>query len=273
MEPEATQGQAETADLAETTAPAPEGDSGQSTTPVQTTESGPDDGAQGESFFDPKSIEHSPELVQAYKQMQRSFTKSKQQMSAEQAKIDAYNQAIADPVGTARQLAQQYGYTMVQGGPQPEADQAEFNPGSWDDVIARAKQEAVEEVRREYEPLLGEVKSLKQQNIEQYLDTHFLDWRTYESEMIRSLQKHPSMAEDPDALYRMSVPPEVWEARATERALKRLKTGADSGAVPGVSKATSTTSEKPTGPLSFNDAVKFAKRQLSKQGVTGPVGG
>jgi hypothetical protein len=115
MEPEATQGQAETADLAETTAPAPEGDSGQSTTPVQTTESGPDDGAQGESFFDPKSIEHSPELVQAYKQMQRSFTKSKQQMSAEQAKIDAYNQAIADPVGTARQLAQQYGYTMVQG--------------------------------------------------------------------------------------------------------------------------------------------------------------
>lgn len=272
MEPEVTQGQADNADLEETTAPAPEGqDAGQSATPEKTTGNGSDQ-VTGESFFDPKSIEHSPELMQAYKQMQGNFSKHMQTVRSEQAKIEAYNQAMQDPVGTIRQLANQYGMTVVNGGPQGE-ESREFNPKNWDDVTSHIRSQVAEELRREYEPLLGEVKSLKRQNIEQYLDSNYVDWRTYETEMINTLRQHPSMANDPDTLYRLSVPQSVIEARATERALKKLKSGADAGAVPGAAKATQSTSDKPTGKLSFNEAVEYAKSQLRKRGITGPVGG
>jgi hypothetical protein len=91
--------------------------------------------------------------------------------------------------------------------------------------------------------------------------------------MIDALQKHPSMAHDPDMLYRMSVPSEVLEARATERALAKLKGSAESGAIPGAHKATQVTSEKPTGSLSFDDAVQYAKDALKKKGLSAPVGG
>lgn len=272
MEPEVNEGQAENADLAETTAPAPGGDEGQSTTPVQTTDSGPDTGAQGESFFDPKSIEHSPELMQAYKQMQGNFSKHMQKVRADQQKIDAYEAAMADPAGTARMLAQQYGLTVLDGQPQAQGD-AEFSPKNWDDVVSHIRSQVEQDMRQQYEPLLGEVKNLKQQNIEQYLDGNYVDWRTYENEMIDTLRKHPSMANDPDTLYRMSVPQSVIEARATERALKKLKAGTDAGAVPGAAKATQVTSDKPTGKLSFNEAVEYAKASLRKKGISAPVGG
>ena len=98
------------------------------------------------------------------------------------------------------------------------------------------------------------------------------DWRTYENEMINTLTTHPSLANDPDTLYRMSVPPEVLEARATARALEKLKGGTDSSVVPGARRATAETSTKPTGINNFNDAVAFAKSQLKQQGLK-PVGG
>jgi len=269
MEPQETEGQVAATDPAGTTDATPGGAEGQSVSPDQTTGDGPDTGA-GESFFDPKSIEHSPELMQAYKQMQGKFTQGQQSIRESQQKIETYDAAMRDPVGTARQLAQQYGMTLVEGQPQTTE---EFSPKSWDDVVSHIRTQVQAEMAQQYEPLVGEVKNLKQQNIEQYLDNKYTDWRTYESEMIGTLQKHPSMAHDPDALYRMSLPTDVLEARATERALARLKGGADSGAIPGASKATQVTSQKPSGALSFDDAVKYAKDQLRAQGLHAPVGG
>ena len=271
MEPQEVNGQAETADLSETTAPAPDGNDGQSISPVQTTSTGPDNGAQGESFFDPKSIEHSPELMLAYKGMQGTFSKKMAGISENQQMIDAYKAYQRDPMGTIRQVAAQQGMTLVNGGPQSQAGTEDFNPKSWEDVVSHIRSEIESDVQSKYEPLMGQVRDLKQQNVEAYLDSNHADWRTYETEMISTLQGHPSLASDPDLLYRMSVPSEVLEARATARALERLKTGTDGSVVPGVTKATQVTSTKPTGKLSFNEAVDFAKSQLKSQGI-GPVG-
>jgi hypothetical protein len=271
MEPEVTNGQAAPADLSETTAPAPGGDGGQSRSPVQTTVKGPDAAATGESFFDPKTIEHSPELLQAYKQMQGNFSKKMSGIRENQQKIDLYNAYQKDPVGTVRQIAQQYGMTIVNGQPQP-TEKGQFSPNSWDDVVKHVRDEVRAELTQQYDPLVSEVKNLKQQNIEQYMDNKYVDWRTYESEMIGTLQKHPSMAHDPDTLYRMSVPQELLESRAMEKALAKLKGGADAGAIPGA-KQTRITSQKPSGALSFDDAVKFAKSQLQSRGLSGPVRG
>lgn len=272
MEPNEANGQAAPADLSETTAAAPVGDEGQSISPDQTTSNGPDlQVAQGESFFDPKSIEHSPELMLAYKQMQGKFTQGQQAIRADQQKIDAYNSYLQDPMGTIRQIVAQQGMTLVNGGPQPQEGQTEFSPKSWEDVVTHIRSQLEGDLKQQYQPLVNQVRDLKQQNVETYLDSNHTDWRTYEGEMISSLQAHPSLAADPDLLYRMSVPPEVLEARATARALERLKTGTEGSVVPGANRATLETSSKPTGKLSFNEAVDFAKSQLKSRGI-GPVG-
>ena len=271
METETTQGQADNTELSETTDAATDGSEGQSISPDRTTASGPDNGAQGESFFDPKSIEHDPNLLAAYKGMQGTFSKKMDGIRDNQQKIDAYNAYINDPMGTVRQIAAQNGMTLVNGQPEQTGSEA-FAPQSWNDVVEHVTNQVRTEMTQQYEPLVGEVKNLKQQNIEQYLDNKYSDWKTYESEMIGVLQQHPSMAHDPDKLYQLSVPPELLEARATERALKKLKGGTDAALVPGTKRATQSTSDRPTGSMSFDEAVKFAKGQLSSQGLTGPVG-
>jgi hypothetical protein len=272
-EPQVTEGQAESTDLTETTATAPGGNDGQSAGTDQTTASGPDAGTQtGESFFDPKTIEHSPELMQAYKQMQGAFSKKMGGIRENLSKVEQYDQFMANPSATIRQLAQQYGMTLVDGQPQPAADGQDFKPQSWDDVTAHVRQQVINEMNAAYEPLVGQVKDLKRQNVEQFLDANFTDWKTYETEMIQNLQKHPSLAEDPTMLYNMSVPPELLEARATERALKKLKGDTSASAVAGAKPAAHTPTNQPEGKLSFNEAVQFAKQKLRKQGI-GPVAG
>lgn len=257
-EPAATTGQAVTADSTGTTAAAPQGSEGQSAARAQTTSTGPESGT--ESFFDPKSIEDKPELLSAYKQMQASYTKKSQKFKDLQKKIDAFEAYERDPQGTVKQLAAQYGYNLVQRDPKGEQDD---NPKTWADVYAKAKKE----VLKELEPMLGQVRELKQQNVEQYLDNKFTDWRTYEDDMLGLLQKHPSLATDPDKLYRLAVPEEVWEARATKAAMAKLKNTSDNGAISGASTTSKQTANEPTGPLTFQQAVEVAKARLGKQGI------
>lgn len=256
-EPGTTEGQAASPDSAGTTGAAPEGSNGQSATQGQTTSAGPDSGQ--ESFFDPKSIEGKPELMSAYKQMQGQFTKRMTEFKDGGKKMEAYDAFMADPQGTMTALAKQYGYSLVQG----ESGDTEEAPKTWDDVYARAKAE----VMNELQPMLGEVQQLKQKNVEQYLDGKFTDWRTYEGDMMKMLKAHPSMAHDPDLLYRATVPPEVLEARATKDAMDKLKGVNAEGRVAGPS----TTSNQATSGLkdvkTFNDAVAVAKARLAEEGI------
>jgi hypothetical protein len=257
----ATEGQAAT-DSAGTTVNAPNGTNGTSGSAAQTTGTGPVADAI-DSFFDPASIAGKPELEAAYKQMQGSYTKRMQDIAKHRPKIEAYERFEKDPVGTLKQLAQSYGYQFVQAGENQPKDWA---PQSWDDVMAKAKEEVLKEMR----PVFNEVKSLKKQNVESYLDTHFSDWRTYESEMMETLQAHPSLVNSPDKLYRLSVPDQVWEARATKAAMQRLKGATDNAQVSGGT-TVKQTSTVPTGPLSFNQAVEVAKSRLAAQGLKRPA--
>lgn len=260
---EASEGQAEFAPESGQAEAAPQTSGEQPVTSSQTTSSGPDVEAI-ESFFDPKSIEGKPELQSAYKQMQGEFTKRLQGIKANQAKIDAYEAFERDPHGTIRQIAQQYGFNMVQSDPKSKDD---WQPKTWDDVLERAR----DEVRKEFEPITNEVRSLKRKNVESYLDSQHPDWRTYESSMVDLLKAHPSMANDPDTLYRLSVPPEVLEARATKQALAKLKGEGQNARLSGNKTTSVPTTTEPTGPLSLADAVKVAKDRLTAKGVSGPV--
>lgn len=204
--------------------------------------------------------------MSGYKQMQASYTKRMQEMSSHRPKIEAYDRFLKDPMGTMREVAQTYGWQLVQAGQQQNPNEP-WNPQSWDDVMAKAKQE----VLKEMQPVFNEVKSLKKQNVESYLDSHFSDWRTYEDAMMETLQAHPSLVNDPDKLYRLAVPAEVWEARATKAAMKKLQTTQDNAQVSGGTTVKQTTT-RPSGPMTFSQAAENARKILAGQGFKGLAG-
>lgn len=258
-----TGGQA-TADSNGTTAGAPNGATATSVSSAQTTGTGPVADAI-ESFFDPASIAGKPELEAAYKQMQGSYTKRMQEFAKHRSKVDAYDQFMQNPMEMLQQLAPQYGLQIV---PRDQGQQQDQDFKSWDDV----KSHFFKEFQREFmNPLSAEVKNLKKQNIESHLDANFSDWRTYESEMMETLQKHPTLVNDPSTLYRMSVPKEVLEARAMKDAMQKLRGATDSAQVSGGTTVRQTT-QAPSGPMSFEQAVEFARKKIAGQGLSRPAG-
>jgi hypothetical protein len=246
------------ADSAGTTAEAPTANIAGSEGSAPTSVSAPESAV--ESFFDPASIRGKPELESAYKQMQSAFTKRMQGVSQDRSKIDAYDQFSRDPVGTVQRIATQMGYKLVQPGNEQPKD---WNPQTWDDVLG----EAEKRVLRRMEPVYNELRDLKKQSVETYLDDKYADWRTYEDDMLTTLQRHPSLANDPDSLYRLSVPSEVWEARATKQAMEKLQQRTESGQVAGGTKTTRPVASAPSGPLSFDQAVDAARRKLAGMGL------
>ena len=82
------------------------------------------------------------------------------------------------------------------------------------------------------------------------------------------MKMHPTLVHDPAMLYKMSVPSDVIESRATQKALKRLESKTQSSKVSGAS----TTNKLPQGgvpnkSVSFQDAVAFARKAVADQGI------
>ena len=88
--------------------------------------------------------------------------------------------------------------------------------------------------------------------------------------MMQNLKTHPTLANDPAKLYMLSVPQEVIESRATQKALQRFEQKGKAAAV----SSGSTTNKKPAAPVreasSFEEAVQFAREQLAEQGLMPP---
>jgi hypothetical protein len=260
-EPAGTTGQAMSAAPLGTTATAPQTTEGQSASQGQTTVTGTDNGQ--ESFFDPKSIEHSPELKSAYKQMQGKWTKELQRFKEAEKKVSQYDSILANPLAAVQAYAQQNGYQLVQRDPNAKAE--DDTPKTWDDVYTRAKQE----VLKSLQPILGEVKQLKQQSIEQYLDNNHSDWRQYEPQMLENLTAHPSLANDPDKLYRLSVPQEVLDSRAAKAALAKVKGASENAQMSGANGTTRqpTTTDRPPAGSPLSAFAEWAKAKVLRDGI------
>lgn len=251
-ETEGTEGQpGEGTQATETTGAGTEGDTGQSVGDAQTTQTGTE--ASPESFFDPQNI---PEgLEKPYKDMQSAFSKKMSGFKDQQSKVDAYDAFQSNPQAYIQQLAQQYGMSIVNG----EKPDGEWNPQNWDEVMEKAEERVMQR-------LSPQMKKLQQTQLEKTLDDNCPDWRLYEDKMMTTLKTHPTLVSDPETLYRMSVPPEILESRATQAALKKLQEKGESAQVSGGSKTTKSAT-KPNRANSFNDAVKNAKAIIAAQGI------
>ena len=260
--------------------PESEGAKGQSaeTAPKETsTKSEPS--KEVEHVFDPQEFKKlteslPPELqTQAkalYKSLQGDYTKKMQGISTNKQKIEAYDAFNQDPKGQLVRMAKQLGLEINDGSAKQKSEKygEDWEPQSWQEVMERARSEAKQEVMRDMGPVFDEFKNIKRQTIESQLSEIDPSWQTYEEPMMNNLQAHPTLAKDPGMLYRLSVPQEVLESRATQRALKRMEAKVDSGKVSGGSTTTKTPrTGLPDGPVSFQQAVDAAKKRLAEEGI------
>ena len=246
---------------------------GQPSATAQTTTPQGTGAASGEdTFFDPKEL--TPELMPAYKSMQKAFSKKMEAIKASREKIDAYDNFSKDPIGQIQAMAQRMGYRLSRAEAAAAVNDAtdgdgsgKWEPQTWDEVMSKAK----DEVMRELSPMFSELQNIKKSNLEKILDDSAPDWREHEDEMVALLKEHPTLAKDPVKLYRLALPPEVLETRATQAALKKLQAKADSSRVGGTSTTKAAATTAPDGPVSFNEAVKIAKQQLAEKGMRAPL--
>jgi hypothetical protein len=217
-----------------------------------------------ESFFDPKSL--SPELIPAYKEMQRAFSKKTEAISKDRSKIEAYDAFSKDPLGQIQTMASRMGYQLTRAEAAKVASEGktgsgDWEPTTWGEVIDKITSKTQERLIQQLGPIISEVQTLRKGNIEKLLDDNCPDWRQYEDDMKSNIQAHPSLVNDPVMLYRLSVPPEVLETRATQAAIKKLE-----------DKVKGKHQDLGTGDkaMSFNEAVDYAKKKLASEGLHPP---
>jgi hypothetical protein len=233
--------------------------------------------AEEPTFFDPSAL--APELMPGYKQMQAAFTKKMQALSTDRQKVEAYNRFETDrefQTQVLQQLASQHGYSLTRAQAQAIQDQQpqqtqQWEPQSWDEVMARAEERAEQRIMEKLQPFIGTVQQQKARIIERDLETIDPQWRTYEDTMREKLQRHPTLVNDVAELYRLSVPEEVLTSRAVQTALAKFQSKAEQAKVSGPTKTSRT---EPAAPdLSkmksgdaFNAAVEMARKQIASGG-------
>jgi hypothetical protein len=224
-----------------------------------------------DEHFDPKTLP--AELQPAYKQMHGVFTRKMQSFSQDRDLLDQAKSFMADPVAGMQRMAAQYGYQLTRREAQAALGQQQggaWDPASgeappdWNTLLSVAEQRAEQRLMQKFAPVIQNVQQMQASSIEKQLDDLDPQWRTYEDSMRSNLKDHPTLVKNVEALYRLSVPAEVIESRATQAALARIQKTTQAAKVSGTSTARST-SPAPRKIESFQDAVEAAKEQLNRR--------
>jgi len=279
VDPQKAQGITETAPQAPEISPkAPDAIEGSTQTDKSTPppESGPEKSEPAEvSFFDPKDLPE--EVVPYYKQLQAAYTKKTQTLAKQREKVEAYDAFMTDPVTSLKRAAEQYGMRLV-GNAEPNAPTnaptsgegfgQDWQPQTWDEVFKAFAPRIISEINNTlqttFKPVMDNLKTLTTTNVGRQLSEIDSNWKFYEDEMTESLKAHPTLANDVAKLYRISVPEEVLNARATQAALKNFEGKAASAKIQGKSSIRSATSSPLNKIRTFDEAVQFAREEIAK---------
>jgi hypothetical protein len=222
-----------------------------------------------ETFFDPKDLEKNPELKVPYGNMQRAFTKKMMALSEAQKSVDAYKafeaQFQADPKGTIEKLAKSQGLHLVSpetqpSGPKPFGEG--WEPANWNEVADGFKGMVKDMIGQAVGPINKGLGAIETQTFESTLDGIMPEWREYEQDVADTLTMAPGLMKDPEKLLRASLPQKVIEGRAYQAALKRMRDQQKSSTVGGSSTTTARPETEPDRPLTFEESVEAAKKEL-----------
>ena len=217
-------------------------------------------------FFDPKDLDES--LMPAYKNMQAAFSKKTAAVAQGRDKIKAYDDFLDDPVGNLKKLAVQHGLTLSgqADGQQQEPGQGQdgesFNPSSWEEVKDWVQTQVMGQVKTDFQPMIESVQKQNASNVEKQLDKIDPEWRLYEDDMRQTIQAHPTLAGDVSKLYKMSVPDDVLSRKAVQSALGKIQSKTNAARVH-TGSVNKKTVAAPKEKMDFNEAVAFAKHQIS----------
>ena len=223
-------------------------------------------GGDETTFFDPTAVPD--ELQPAYKNMQGQFTKKMQGLSDSRQKVDAYDQFMANPEQSLRQLANQYGvqFGNQQAAPTAPESQENWEPKSWNELLDRADERAESRIMGRLAPVLNpmmeELKTVKKSETQRTLDAAWPEWRQYETEMVEVLKKHPTLHDDPLTLAQLATPTDVKESRAYKKALDTLQKKVSSSKVATSSGVKSDNNSSSSKATSFHEAYLQAKRTM-----------
>lgn len=267
--PGAEAGQASAAPEGTTVAAPSREATGQANGPTSTT--APEAGqAAANDFFDPANLPQDPEIQKAYRQMQGAFTKRMQEASAMTKDAEQYRAAVqllqSNPQDFINQIASQHGMKVLKAAHEA-AEEGDWTPRTWEEVIAKAEERAEARVLQKFAPVLEEVHKSKAASFEKVLDDTDPLWRSHEAAFRDNLQKYPGLANDPKALFRLSMPEDYQMSRATQAALKKIQ--ADTQAVKVGGNSTTRAAVPASKSInSFDDAVAEAKRMIAAgQGI------
>ena len=140
-------------------------------------------------FMNPNEVP--PELKEAFKRMQRSFTKAMQKLAGEREKVELAEKILENPDKAIEIIAEATGRKLNE-------QRDEYVD---DETANYVKNIAVEAIKPLLNQLGSEVAQLKVSLVQTYLDNQYPDWYLYENEMAELLQKHPSLGNDLDKLY------------------------------------------------------------------------
>jgi hypothetical protein len=210
-----------------------------------------------------------------YKNMQKAFSKKTQEIASFRQKAEAYDNFAKDPISNLQNMAARMGYKLQRADePQAKPVADDWQPQTWPELFDKLKGTIApalrQEIMQEMQPAISELQRLRKTNIEKLLDDSCPDWRQYEEDMMSNLKEHPSLVNDPVKLYRLSVPQEVVETAAFQRALKKLEDKAKGSQTGGTSTTNKHQTPGPGNISNFDDAVKYAKARLAEQGIRPP---
>jgi len=226
--------------------------------------------------------EVSPELEEERKNLQKVFTEKMQEVGGLRLKANLVDAIDRDPEATLAYLAEQYGIDL--GGktePAPEGKKLTFDdlPAKEDEdmasylqrlvphVVVPAVKEAVQGVFEEQGKATAAQRGASTINqagvkaVLEHLNTTYSDWATYEKEMIGLIMKHPTLARDPDELYKLAKgasvnPTDMARAKKTKKVVKKVA----STSRPTKSMVVGTKGKK----LTFDQAWELAKQTAAK---------
>lgn len=221
-----------------------------------------------DTFFDASKVIGTP-IEPAYREMQRAFTEKTTAIADVRKAADAYNNLMSqfnsNPTETLRLIANQAGVDLSQmGAPAGEASLVSAD----DPYVTELKQQIRAELITEFQPILSQVQKLQTQSIESELSKIDENWRIHEDAMTANLGKHKSLVHDPAALYRLSVPQSVLNARATQAAIDKFQQQGNQPAGVTLKQNPAVVSDEPPQNASFAESVTWAKEQLAKQGIS-----
>ncbi len=217
----------------------------------------------------------SKELEEERKNLLRSYTEKMKEVAGLRLKARLVDAIEANPEETLLELARRFNVKLPKeeekkplsgislSAPKVDEDLPSYIGRAIQEIVPQAVEEAMGKTLQSLKGEKGKeyVKESEIQGILDYLDSKYSDWGLYEKEMANLALRHPTLARDPDELYRLakvsSLDTRKIAKSKKERGRKKVQRSGERSSKPVL---TTAKGKK----LSFNEAWELAKREATK---------